>query len=527
MKPVTTLALAAALLPCVRSVGSVGGHVPHKCLNDSGSFSIDHPTSTGNNTLVVYHFPSASSRAVQFTGISYNDEYLLDGVDFDRYSGDVYVSAGARPAFFTNGQDLTGPSVLIRYNPRQDRVVWISNITETVAQLESRLGHSIGGFQDQAEDRKGNSYCMATWGNVLIKVDSRGSAAPFYAPSGPTNATSSAGFGGLFVQGDTMVISDVISQSFVVFHLRSKKPRPHFTHPTNVPAGYKPLLCDSLYAPSRYHGRIALCADDFVNGTGGIVAYASNDSWQTAEYVGIRQNDFNDAPNATVTATLQTEQAIYAVVAYIPGADGTFVNTSYFPIVDITNDIDDIVRPVLSTWDYGWQLSPSSQIAVVPYSTKSATSALGLHKSIASSPLANSHVVQKAASPDPSRASSVVHELYAFARYFEEVSNLIKRLLSLEDLIVECESLPDDRHSGLGFDKSFEIGYQHGVLDIEDVNAVVLPMDSDLVLDLSCDLTVPSLDRFGSLLSAWVVIPQGIDKAAGVPLNSNSRRHSD
>ncbi|KAK4499190.1 hypothetical protein PRZ48_009703 [Zasmidium cellare] len=124
---------------------------------------------------------------------------------------------------------------------------------------------------------------MATWGNVLIKVDSRGHATPYYTPPEPTPANPAAGFGGLFIQGDTMVVSDIITESFAVFDLRSKTPQPYFAHPTNVPAGYKPLFCDSLYAPARYHGRIALCADDFVNGTGGIVAYASNDNWQTAD----------------------------------------------------------------------------------------------------------------------------------------------------------------------------------------------------------------------------------------------------
>lgn len=110
---------------------------------------------------------------------------------------------------------------------------------------------------------------------------------------------------------------------------------------------------------------------------------------------------------------------------------------------------------------------------------------------------------------------------------FGKNANIIKCLLSLEHLIVECESLPDYRHSGLGFDKSLEIGYQHGVLDVEDVDAMVLPMNADLILDLSGDFAVSPLHGFGSLLSARIVIPQGIDKAAGVALNSNSRRHVD
>ncbi|KAK4499191.1 hypothetical protein PRZ48_009704 [Zasmidium cellare] len=165
---ITALALAATSL---LHVVSVDGNVLRKCFNISGSFSIDLPnvypesgdfdpatcnayiSSTGNNTLVIYHFPSATSRAVQFPAISYSAEYLLDGIDFDRFSGDVYISAGALPAFFTNGANLTGPSVLIRYSPCQDCVVWMSNITDLVASLEAKLGHPIGGFQDQAEDR--------------------------------------------------------------------------------------------------------------------------------------------------------------------------------------------------------------------------------------------------------------------------------------------------------------------------------------------------------------------------------------
>ena len=95
-------------------------------------------------------------------------------------------------------------------------------------------------------------------------------------------------------------------------------------------------------------GRVALCADDFVNGIGGIPANVSNDFWQSAEYVSILWNNYKDAPNGTETATFETCSSIHAVIAYLPAADGKVVETSNFLIVDITSDIEEIVGPYLA-----------------------------------------------------------------------------------------------------------------------------------------------------------------------------------
>ena len=280
---------------------------------------------------------------MEFPGISHNEDYLLSGVDFHASSGDIYVSANARAAFFTNGANLTGPNKLIRYDPRTKSVVWITDLAGIIQEIEQRLGQAIGGFQDQAEDLVGNTYYMSTWGNVLIKVDRFGRPAPFYIPSKAVFNDSIPGFGGLFIRGNRLVVSDSISKSFMVFDLHGLSQDVFHVFPTNVPRNYTPLLCDSLYAPSKYHGRIALCADDFAQGIGGIVAYRSTDFWRTAEYLGILWNDHVEAPNGTATATFEAGDSIYAVVGYLPGNDGSPRRASSFPIIDITGKVAELV----------------------------------------------------------------------------------------------------------------------------------------------------------------------------------------
>ena len=279
---------------------------------------------------------------MELPGISFNDSFLLSGVDLSRSSGDLYISAGARPAFFTNGANLSGPNCLVRYNPYDDQVRWVSDLSPTIEKIERQVGHRIGGFQDQAEDQHGNAYFMSTWGNVMLRVDPDGNASPFYVPS--SNNGSSAGFGGLFTLGETLVVSDGLTESFTVFNLSNQPATSFNTIMSGQPKGKPSALCDSLYAPEKDHGRIALCAADFFSPTGGgVVVYHSNDSWVTATYLGIVPDDYSKALKGTVTATFEIQDSIYAVVAYLPDLNGDIPKISTFPIIDITRQVANLV----------------------------------------------------------------------------------------------------------------------------------------------------------------------------------------
>jgi hypothetical protein len=210
--------------------------------------------------------------------------------------------------------------------------------------IQTETGHIVGGFQDQAEDLHGNAYYMATWGNLLVKVTPDGVASQYYLPSITEIKTTTPGFGGLFALENKLVVSEAISGSFAVFDLTCEKGEPAFVHPSNVPAGYSPLLCDSLFAPPKYHGKVALYADDWAQGVGGIVVYYSNDGWMSAKYVGLVLNDKARTPASTATATLEIGGKVFTSQAFLPDADGTVATTDSFPFVDITEEVERLLK---------------------------------------------------------------------------------------------------------------------------------------------------------------------------------------
>lgn len=300
-------------------------------------------SATGNNTLVEYNLLSGTSAVILLDGISGNDSYLLSGVDYSKATQTIFVSANARAAFYTNGKDLTGPNHLLQYDPVSQSVIRDIDFSTIISQIEDELGAKIGGFQDQAEDRWGNVYYMATWGNTIIKVTPSNELYLFYAPLPVQLNTSTPGFGGLAITQDLLVVTDAISASFLLFNLTDPNPIAKYLDPSDVPNWYSPLLCDSLVIPSRYKDTIALCADDFVNGVGGIAVYQSYDKWAKVKFLGISFNDRQQVPNGTATATFEAGGSIFSVYTYIPDTQGIQPVSNYFPMVDITDQIDAIV----------------------------------------------------------------------------------------------------------------------------------------------------------------------------------------
>lgn len=268
---------------------------------------------------------------------------MLSGIDYSSSDGHIFISANARKAFFSDGADLSGPNTVIEYNPRQRKVVRSTNLESTIARIEDDIGEQIGGFQDLAEDSAGNVYYMATWGNVLLRIDRHGNTSPFYGPPSNKLDASAAGFGGIAIQDTTLLVSDAISQSFFVFDLECPESKLLVTQPIGLPAQEPMLLCDSLYLPERYEGSVAICASDFAYGVGGISLYYSEDGWHSSEYLGFILNDFTQSPNGTATATFEAMGTIYMVVAYIHTATGAQPQPSNFPFVDITDRVDGLV----------------------------------------------------------------------------------------------------------------------------------------------------------------------------------------
>ena len=293
-----------------------------------------------NNTVVEYDSYTNTSAVVTIPIISGNPAYLVTGIDYDRKSGSVYISAGAGAPFYTNGANLTGRDKLIRYDTTLQEIVFEADMAQVQEEVERRTGQAIGGFQDMAEDCRGNSYYMATWGNLLVKVTPLGNASLYYSPPPSQMNSTLAGFGGLFSLGDNLIVSDAISKSFVTFDTTLAKATAKHVPPANLPTNYTALLCDALYAPPRYGGSVALCSVDFYKGTGGISVYQSRDGWTTAEYMGLILNTDPSAVGTAPTATVEIAGSIYISEAYIPSPEGVLPKRTSFPFIDISREVE-------------------------------------------------------------------------------------------------------------------------------------------------------------------------------------------
>lgn len=215
--------------------------------------------------------------------------------------------------------------------------------------LEQQLGSPFAGFQESAEDKDGNAYFIATFGNLIIKVDPRGNPTKFYSPEPEEIDARAYGFGSAFVtQENVLVVCDAVSDAFVLFDLSSSTPsQPIFAPPTGAPADAKSVLeCDSLIAPARYEDKVALCTytlDEQYSKHGIITVWVSSDGWRTSRYVGLIENEYGQSPDVWSTASLATSDRIYSLSSSLPYDAGEFPETNSTTLVDITERVDRLV----------------------------------------------------------------------------------------------------------------------------------------------------------------------------------------
>ena len=298
-----------------------------------------------NSSLLVYDPYSRSSEIVTFPGISGNPDFHLSGIDYDRKSGSLFFAANSASSTDANaggltGQNLTGPNRMIRYDPKARQVIFNADIASVQEQIIAATGKFANLFQDMAEDSRGNSYMVGSFGNVIAKVDPSGKASLYYKPSNYSD--KSYGFGGIFSVGDKLIVSDTVSQGLVTFDTSKSQTEAVYVKPKNLPANYAPFA-DGFYAPPKYGGRIALWSDDFVNGIGGIVVYSSLDNWRTASYLGLIPNNDTVAVGSAPTATVEITGSIFVVEEYFQETS-PIAKKSVFPFIDITEQVDSFVR---------------------------------------------------------------------------------------------------------------------------------------------------------------------------------------
>lgn len=300
-----------------------------------------------NATAFEYDPYTHEGKIIAFPGITGDADYHVGGIDMDQRTGSVYIGATAGAPFNTNGKNLTGPNHLIRYDTGRQEVLWIADLAGFQAEILAETGQFVSGFQDMAEDPRGNCYMLASFGNAIARIDPTGRDVSVFYNSG-VNDSSILGIGGLFTVDDTLVVSDDRSGEFLVFDTKSSRGVARFVEPEGQPAEYT-FTCDGLTAPERYGGTVALCSNDFVNGTGGIAVYQSLDGWQSAQWKGFIANDDPVAAGSTPTATVEIAGSIYISEEFFPpglatgNATGGPEPRSSFPFVDITEQVDSLV----------------------------------------------------------------------------------------------------------------------------------------------------------------------------------------
>ncbi|EPS36095.1 hypothetical protein H072_10430 [Dactylellina haptotyla CBS 200.50] len=289
-----------------------------------------------NATGVEYNPYTNKTRVITFPNVSFDPDFHIGGVDYDFRKKVVYFGADAGAPFNTNGQDLSGPNRLIRYDPQQKKILYNIDMApfQNLVKLQNG-GQLVSGFQDMAEDKDGDTYFIATFGNAIAKVTPRGTVSVYYAQNPVT--PSIAGYSGIFSIGNKLVIADNSITSFVTFDTTQKPGRPTIVAPKCQPAGYT-FSCDGFYAPPKYGGKVALCSN---NALQGIAVYKSADNWKTAKYLGLVPNNDPAVGNGFPTATVQITDSIYISEEYFFGSTQI---PDLFPLIDITSQVQSMVN---------------------------------------------------------------------------------------------------------------------------------------------------------------------------------------
>ncbi|TKA48211.1 hypothetical protein B0A54_01704 [Friedmanniomyces endolithicus] len=311
-----------------------------------------------NASFIIYDPYSTSYETVEIPGISHNPDYEVSGVDYDARTGAMYICVTFSKAFsstITGNASLanfTGPNAIVKYDTNHGVIDYITSFVGIQSQIEASTGKLVNGFQDMAEDTKGNSYAIATFGNTLVKLNPTGEASLWYESP---NITDVLGFEGLFSIGDKLVVSNRLVSGFSTFD--TTKPAVSVTvQPTNLPTN-ESVGWDGLLAPTKYGGRIALSSDDAY----GTRVFASNDDWDTAKYIGgvPRPADITADSNVFVISTdsYEINDRLYSLTAFfqLPHAKdpATPIETrNNFTQIDITDGVAELVKAWCA--DEGW-----------------------------------------------------------------------------------------------------------------------------------------------------------------------------
>jgi hypothetical protein len=293
-----------------------------------------------NQTVLKYNPYTKEQTIIEFPGISGNASLHVSGIDFDHRTGAIYISANsAAPFSGVFGLNLYGPNYLIKYDTYTDSVIYTSDMAEATAAISAAAGQSLNGYQDMAEDTKGNSYYIVTFGSAVVKVNPAGKASVFLEqPASEITDPPGFGYGGIVAVDDMLVISKNTDGVFVTIDTACSDPSEIAVVMSGLPANLI-VSCDGVLAPARYSSKVILCSQDATNA---IDVYHTTDNWKSGSYLGAVANDSPLVVGGTPTATVQIANSIYINNDYF-SYTGVIAYRPENPLIDITAQVDALV----------------------------------------------------------------------------------------------------------------------------------------------------------------------------------------
>lgn len=296
-----------------------------------------------NASVAVFDpYENAITESITFPGLS-GDPSLHLGPAAPDPSGRLTILLDAAAAFSTNGQDVSGSNILIKYDFNAKQVVWQLNLTAEVTQGR------FGGYQDVAHDKNENVYVVGTFPGTILRVDKDGNGLKgWFLPADLTNTTV-AGFGGIesIPAQDILLVNNNADGQLYRFDGVSGSatgtPVLVSRTGTNGTGQAAPLgFSDAILLPAKYNSTVLLVAEDAV----GVTVLRSKDGkWMSAETLGTVSNNVPEAMGGQMPASVQIgPNKIFMVEEFFadsPLVAGTNAgNRTSFPMVDVTAQVD-------------------------------------------------------------------------------------------------------------------------------------------------------------------------------------------
>jgi len=275
--------------------------------------------------------------------VSYNPLLHTGGVDYDARTGLISLIASAAPPFYTRGNDTSGPNYAYLYDPTNQKIVYTVDLNAAVTH------GNYTGFQDAEQDPRGNMYVVGTYSASIVRIGPDGRDVKTWYVQEPVTTTR-GGFSGIASTGDILLVGDKNGGNggrLVRFDSREETGDPYYVpldRPVNSTFNTTLPTSDGVYLPPKYNDTVLLMAQQAA-GTAVIVRKDGN--WDSAEFKGWIPCATEGAANGSiVTANVQIAESIYTVQEWLdwPPEGSLAGNRTTFPMIDITEAVEDLVR---------------------------------------------------------------------------------------------------------------------------------------------------------------------------------------